>query len=39
MYYLDDNGNRVYTLKKVDPHGRPTISAHPGKLQLPEYNR
>lgn len=55
MYYLDDEGKRVYTLKvswseclacslarvrtmlvcsfpqKVDPSGKPTISAHPGK--------
>ena len=32
MYYLDDNGKRVYTLAKVDPKGRPTFSAHPGKF-------
>lgn len=30
MYYLED-GVRVYTLKKFDPHGNMTISAHPGK--------
>lgn len=32
MYYLDDEGNRVYTLKKTDPKGRPTMSAHPAKF-------
>ncbi|KAJ8941933.1 hypothetical protein NQ318_013266 [Aromia moschata] len=29
MYYLDESGNRVYTLKKTDPSGKPTVSAHP----------
>ncbi|XP_022103436.1 H/ACA ribonucleoprotein complex subunit 3-like [Acanthaster planci] len=29
MYYLNENGDRVYTLQKVDPHGKPTQSAHP----------
>ena len=32
MYYLDDDNKRVYTLAKVDPKGRPTFSAHPGKF-------
>ncbi|KAH3714798.1 hypothetical protein DPMN_057499 [Dreissena polymorpha] len=32
MYYLDDGGNRVYTLKKADPAGRPTLSAHPARF-------
>jgi len=32
MYYLDANGKRVYTLKKVAPDGRPTISAHPARF-------
>ncbi|XP_076470306.1 H/ACA ribonucleoprotein complex subunit 3-like [Babylonia areolata] len=32
MYYLDDQGKRVYTLKKVDPNGRPTLSAHPARF-------
>jgi len=32
MYYLDEEGSRVYTLKKEDPHGRPTISAHPARF-------
>jgi H/ACA ribonucleoprotein complex subunit 3 len=32
MYYLDEQGNRVYTLKKTDPTGKPTISAHPARF-------
>ncbi|MES1909660.1 MAG: snoRNP complex protein [Cercozoa sp. M6MM] len=32
MYYMDDAGNRVYTLEKKDPAGRPTISAHPARF-------
>ncbi|KAK7497631.1 hypothetical protein BaRGS_00011026 [Batillaria attramentaria] len=28
----DDSGNRVYTLKKVDPEGKPTVSAHPARF-------
>jgi H/ACA ribonucleoprotein complex subunit 3 len=31
MYYLNENGERVYTMAKVDPSGKPTISAHPGE--------
>ncbi|XP_041031928.1 H/ACA ribonucleoprotein complex subunit 3 [Carcharodon carcharias] len=31
-YYLDPNGERVYTLKKVDPEGRTTSSAHPARF-------
>ncbi|XP_078690162.1 H/ACA ribonucleoprotein complex subunit 3-like [Branchiostoma floridae x Branchiostoma belcheri] len=31
-YYLGDGGERVYTLKKVDPHGKPTLSAHPARF-------
>lgn len=31
MYYLDDENKRVYTFAKIDPTGKPTISAHPGK--------
>ncbi|XP_065213502.1 H/ACA ribonucleoprotein complex subunit 3 [Planococcus citri] len=31
-YYLDESGNRVYTLKKIDPNGTPTISAHPARF-------
>jgi len=32
MYYVDDQGKRVYTLAKVDPLGQPTISAHPARF-------
>jgi len=32
MYYLDADGKRVYTLKKVDPNGKPTVSAHPARF-------
>ncbi|ORZ02170.1 H/ACA ribonucleo protein complex subunit 3 [Syncephalastrum racemosum] len=32
MYYLNDKGERVYTLKKVDPNGRATKSAHPARF-------
>ncbi|ODN05064.1 H/ACA ribonucleoprotein complex subunit 3 [Orchesella cincta] len=32
MFYLDKNGDRVYTLKKEDPKGNPTISAHPARF-------
>lgn len=30
MYFVDGKGNRVYTLKKQKPDGKPTLSAHPG---------
>ncbi|XP_072374440.1 H/ACA ribonucleoprotein complex subunit 3 [Scyliorhinus torazame] len=30
--YLDSNGDRVYTLKKLDPMGRSTSSAHPARF-------
>ncbi|KAH9361550.1 hypothetical protein HPB48_001348 [Haemaphysalis longicornis] len=32
MYYLDDEGKRVYTLKNVSPDGKPTVSAHPSRF-------
>lgn len=32
MYFLDDEGKRVYTLSKVDPKGNPTLSAHPARF-------
>jgi len=32
MYYLDDNGTRVYSLKKEDAEGKPTLSAHPARF-------
>lgn len=31
MYYMDAEGKRVYTLKKENPEGKVTHSAHPGK--------
>ena len=31
MYYIDEEGRRVYTLKKTDVNNEPTNSAHPGK--------
>ena len=34
MYYLNEKGDRVYTMAKVDPNGRPTFSAHPGQYLL-----
>ena len=32
MYYLNEEGTRVYTLKKMDPEGKPTFSAHPARF-------
>eukprot|EP00218_Dolichomastix_sp_CCMP3274_P011110 CAMPEP_0170142964 /NCGR_PEP_ID=MMETSP0033_2-20121228/9299_1 /TAXON_ID=195969 /ORGANISM="Dolichomastix tenuilepis, Strain CCMP3274" /LENGTH=64 /DNA_ID=CAMNT_0010379375 /DNA_START=18 /DNA_END=212 /DNA_ORIENTATION=- len=32
MYYEDDKGNRVYSLKKVAPDGSATRSAHPARF-------
>ena len=32
MYYLNAEGNRVYSLKKATPEGNPTISAHPARF-------
>merc|ERR1712071_412603 len=32
MYYLNNEGERVYTLKHVDPNGKPTFSAHPARF-------
>ncbi|KAL7560219.1 hypothetical protein ACA910_020790 [Epithemia clementina (nom. ined.)] len=33
MYYLDEQGNRVYTLKKESPKdGKVTESAHPARF-------
>ncbi|XP_068025749.1 H/ACA ribonucleoprotein complex subunit 3 [Melanerpes formicivorus] len=30
--YDDENGQRVYTLKKMSPGGQPTRSAHPARF-------
>lgn len=32
MYNDDGTGQRVYTLKKVAPDGKPTLSAHPARF-------
>ncbi|KAI8820133.1 nucleolar RNA-binding protein [Fimicolochytrium jonesii] len=32
MYYLDANGKRIYTLKKLTPDGAVTKSAHPARF-------
>ncbi|EEB05551.1 small nucleolar ribonucleoprotein Nop10 [Schizosaccharomyces japonicus yFS275] len=32
MYYLNDEGKRVYTLKKFAPDGKPTHSSHPARF-------
>ncbi|KAB0791285.1 hypothetical protein PPYR_03085 [Photinus pyralis] len=32
MYYIDDSGKRVYTLKKTDLVGKPTMTAHPARF-------
>uniref|UniRef100_A0A0N5ARP4 Nucleolar protein 10 n=1 Tax=Syphacia muris TaxID=451379 RepID=A0A0N5ARP4_9BILA len=37
-YYLDDKGNRVYTLKKEDPTGKQTLSAHPARFSPEDKN-
>ncbi|CAE6433592.1 unnamed protein product [Rhizoctonia solani] len=34
MYTLDEEGKRIYTLKKVTPGGKITKSAHPGTSVL-----
>ncbi|EKX37613.1 hypothetical protein GUITHDRAFT_52985, partial [Guillardia theta CCMP2712] len=31
-YYLNEQGMRQYTLKKQDPDGNPTVSAHPARF-------
>ena len=31
-FYLDDKGQRVYTLKLTAPDGTPTESAHPARF-------
>ncbi|KAI0737434.1 hypothetical protein C8Q80DRAFT_1276438 [Daedaleopsis nitida] len=35
MYTLDDNGNRVYTLKKITDLGKITKSAQPARVVRP----
>ncbi|XP_045606420.1 H/ACA ribonucleoprotein complex subunit 3 [Procambarus clarkii] len=31
-YYLNEKGDRVYTIAKTDPNGKPCFSAHPAKF-------
>ncbi|XP_073693691.1 H/ACA ribonucleoprotein complex subunit 3 [Garra rufa] len=31
-YYLNEKGERVYTLKRLDPSGQTTCSAHPARF-------
>ncbi|CAG0883673.1 unnamed protein product [Cyprideis torosa] len=37
-YYLDETGKRVYTLKRTDVHGNPTLSAHPARFSPEDKN-
>ncbi|RUP43589.1 Nop10 family nucleolar RNA-binding protein [Jimgerdemannia flammicorona] len=32
MYYTSEDGKRVYTLKKINPTGHITRSAHPARF-------
>ncbi|XP_069489797.1 H/ACA ribonucleoprotein complex subunit 3 [Ambystoma mexicanum] len=32
QYYVNERGERVYTLSKTDPNGSPTSSAHPARF-------
>jgi len=32
MYYVNENGDKVYTLKKETPEETPTVSAHPARF-------
>jgi len=32
MYFIDNDGNRIYTLKKEAPNGKVTESAHPARF-------
>ncbi|KAM4809371.1 H/ACA ribonucleoprotein complex subunit 3 [Rhinophrynus dorsalis] len=32
QYYLNEQGERVYTMKKISPDGQPTSSAHPARF-------
>eukprot|EP00069_Balaena_mysticetus_P017160 bmy_10381T0 len=39
QYYLNELGNRVYMLKKLDPMGQQTCSAHPVRFSPDKYSR
>ncbi|CAM9375556.1 unnamed protein product, partial [Chrysoparadoxa australica] len=32
MYYMGEDGKRIYTLKKEDPAGNASCSAHPARF-------
>ncbi|XP_059613386.1 H/ACA ribonucleoprotein complex subunit 3 [Phlebotomus argentipes] len=32
MYYLNEKGERIYTLNKSSPTSYPTLSAHPARF-------
>lgn len=32
MYYINEKGERIYTLKKESPKKKPTQSAHPARF-------
>jgi len=38
MFYLNEKGDRVYTLKKTDPTDTPTFSAHPARFSPDDKN-
>jgi hypothetical protein len=38
-YYLGPTGRRVYTLKKADPQGYPTLPGHPPRLDPSKIDR
>jgi len=31
-HYLNEAGDRVYTLKRTSPEGKPTVSSHPARF-------
>lgn len=38
MYFFNDKGERVYTMKKVDFKGKSTFSAHPARFSPDDKN-
>lgn len=38
MVYINEKGDKVYTLEKKDPQGRPTESAHPARFSPDDQN-
>ncbi|XP_035474264.1 H/ACA ribonucleoprotein complex subunit 3 [Scophthalmus maximus] len=32
QFYENESGERIYTLKKLNPDGQPTSSAHPARF-------